>query len=243
MSQPCDALHSHSGTDASGRDLARINRLFMACAQPATVAVAIITSVFLSSGCGSSPQTARSTTSASSGIEGNPTAEPERGACDVGDKANVTTFITQYMQPGTLKKAPDSTGSGEETINGTRCIYRWSPSNGDAPDSLEIDAIKYGTYPHGSNILPTGSDNDAESAIRLAEANLMNERHWHGGEFDPITVSDIGAGAVFGMNEFQVMGRHGYYYEISLSDWIPTPDTTPAFKTMAQAIANADDSP
>lgn len=170
------------------------------------------------------------------------TATAERGACQIGDKANVTSFVTQYMLPGTMRKAPDSTGTGENTLTGTRCIYKWTPINGDTPDSLKIDSTKYGTLPHGSNILPTGSDNDAPSAIRLEQANLMNERNWHGEEFDPITVDDIGAGAVFGITEFYVMGNHGYYYDGSFSDWKATPATTPAFKAMVQAIANVDDS-
>ena len=40
-----------------------------------------------------------------------------------------------------------STGGGREVIGGTDCSYKWTPTNGDAPDELTITATKYGTSP------------------------------------------------------------------------------------------------
>ena len=72
------------------------------------------------------------------------------------------------------------------------------------------------------------------------QADLRNEGHWSGREFNPTTTNDIGAGAVFGIDEFYVMGKHDYYYEVGLFDWVPTPETTESFKAIAKAIAAAD---
>ena len=48
---------------------------------------------------------------------------------------------------------------------------------------------------------------------------LAQRPYQNGKNVQPLTVGDIGAGAVIGVDEFYVAGSHGYYYHVMLGDW------------------------
>ncbi len=69
---------------------------------------------------------------------------------------------------------------------------------------------------------------------------LAQRPYQNGKNVQPLTVGDIGAGAVIGVDEFYVAGSHGYYYHVMLGDWRPSAEVIPSFEAMARAIANTD---
>jgi hypothetical protein len=163
-----------------------------------------------------------------------------RSACDIGDKANNISFVTQYIVPGTERKGINSSSPGEFDVSGgSQCEYRWtgrpaSDRPDDAPDALSIYSRKYGSY-------EDGEDRDAQAVIQLGQRmrkkdpdNPLNPG------FQPLLVNDIAAGAVIGVDGFYVAGTHGYYYEVILGDWKPNQEVIPSLEAMARAIANAD---
>lgn len=191
-------------------------------------------------GCSHEPA---STTSG--GGPSTPTAETEAAsasadhrACEIAERVNVMSFVSQYVVPGTDKQTSDTPdGGGGES----QCDFGWTGRSpfglvvdDNVPTNLVFYAIKYGHYTEGG-------DKNAQLVLESAqqsEKKGMDDPINPG--FQPVTIGDIGAGVVIGVNHLYVAGTCDYYYEVWLENWKPNTSAIPSFEAMARAIAAAD---
>jgi hypothetical protein len=111
----------------------------------------------------------------------------------------------------------------------------------DASDDLRIRSAKYGGH-------TGGADKDAQTVMATALRIVKRgERDALYPNFNGDVDHGIGAGAVFGGDEFYVASTHDYYYEVWLGNWTPNIAVMPsfqamvrAFHAMARALAQAD---
>jgi hypothetical protein len=190
--------------------------------------------------CGNDKPSASPSRTPTVASQGAPPSTSARLACDIYDLANLSSFFSQYIVPGTLTVRRPKPGSEVGSDGESVCDSDWTVKphfdrQGDAPTGIKLLCEKYGVY-------TSGDDKNAQVLIAHSSRYYTesNNAPLYPG-FTPITVGDIGAGAIFGINGFRVAGNHGYWYEVVAGGWQPRTELIPTYEEMARAIAKADE--